>query len=149
LYHLYIHKRAEKDLRKQRAATIRKIYPQLTSTQVDAVTALTRGKGQQDFIDAVNNFTGNQPITVVPYLRSNTCDCMTGVWIEHLLTQEEHRRIIINAGFKSEYYAGYWDTHYASGAMNVLGKFFNTIISLLGKHKGIILSPFVNIVAYQ
>lgn len=148
LYHVYIHKRAEKDLRKQRAAMIRKIHPQFTSIQLDTVTALTRGKGQQDFTDAVNNFAANQPISAVPCLRSNTCDCTTGVWIEHLLTQKEHRQIIVNAGFKTEYYAGYWDTHYASGAMNVLGRFFNTIISLLGKQKGVTLSPFVNIVAH-
>jgi hypothetical protein len=65
-----------------------------------------------------------------------------------LLTEKEHRQIIENAGFKSDYYAGYWDTHYASVPMNILAGLFNKIISLLGKKSGVLLSPFVNIVAY-
>ena len=109
---------------------------------------LTRGKGQKDFIEAVNNFERNGLVKPRKDLRSNTCDCITGVWCEHLLTKKEYTAIINKAGFAVEYSPGYWDTHYKSAVMNLMAAYFNKIILLLGR-RGIILSPFVNVLAYN
>jgi hypothetical protein len=148
-YHIYIHKKWEKiAYKKSRSEEIRKLHPAITTEQLEKLTALTRGKGQKDFTDAVNDFMAGKPIEKDNTLRSNTCDCITGVWNEHLLTKKEYEAIIANAGFKMTYNAGYWDTHYKSGLMNKAAKIFNKIILLLG-NKGIILSPFVNVVAYN
>ena len=147
-YHIYIHKNAEnKAYRHQRTEAIKKMQPLLPAEKQAELVKLTRGKGQQDFVDAVNNFVNGQPVTIDSTLRTNTCDCFTGVWTEHLLTRKEHTQIAAAAGFKIDYTAGYWDTHYSSGAMNLLARVFNKIISLLGKNNAVILSPFVNIVA--
>jgi 2-polyprenyl-3-methyl-5-hydroxy-6-metoxy-1,4-benzoquinol methylase len=149
-YHIYIHQQTEKKYyRRQRSEEIKKLQPLFTGNQLAELTAKTRGKGQQDFIDAVNNISSNNPIKKDKSLRSNTCDCITGVWIEHLLTKKEHGDIIEAAGFKMQYTAGYWDTHYASGIKNKMAGIFNKIIALLGKENGIVLSPFVNVVAYN
>ncbi len=150
LYHIYIHKKVEKQYyRQQRVDEIKKIKPLITSHQLKKLTEITRGKGQQDFIEAVKNYTGKNANIKDATLRSNTCDCIIGVWSEHLLTKKEYATIVTHAGFKMEFSAGYWDTHYSSTAMNVVAKILNSIILLLGKKNGILISPFVNVVAYN
>lgn len=120
----------------------------MTEDQLNRLAELTRGKGQQDFIDAINDFTAGKQITPDKTLHSNTCDCITGVWSEHLLKKNEYAAIINTAGFRMEYTPGYWDTHYSAAAMNILAAAFNKIILLLGKN-GIILSPFVNVSTFN
>lgn len=148
LYHIYIHKKVEKQYyRKQRVEEIKKLNPFIQVDQLSKLTELTRGKGQQDFIEAVKNYTNGKAIKTDATLGSNTCDCINGVWSEHLLNKKEYVTIITDAGFKMEFLAGYWDTHYSSAAMNVLSKILNSLILMLGKKNGILLSPFVNVVA--
>lgn len=150
LYHIYIHKKVEKQYyRQQRVEEIKKLKPLISPDNLIKLTELTRGKGQQDFIDTVNNFLIHKSIPADPTLRSNVCDCINGVWSEHLLTKNEHGNIIHMAGFKMKYAAGYWDTHYSSGIKNLMSNIFNKIIGLLGNKKGVILSPFVNVTAYN
>ena len=148
-YHIQIHKKGETGgYRQQRMDEIKKIHPSITGGQLEKVTLLTRGKGQKDFVDAVNDFFSGKQIETDSHLRSNTCNCITGVWNEHLLTKKEYKSIINAAGFKMEYAPGYWDTHYKSPVMNMAAKVFNKIILLLG-NKGIILSPFINVMTYN
>jgi hypothetical protein len=149
LYHIYIHKKAEKAYTAERKEAIKKLAPSFTNEQIDLLAKLTRGKGQDDFNLAVNNFKNNKPIEPVAYLRTNTCDCTYGVWCEHLLTKKEYQHIIEQTGFSIAYTAGYWDTHYSSKLMNVCAKLFNVLINILGKNRGIVLSPFVNIITYK
>jgi len=148
LYHIYIHKKVEKKYyRQQRVEEIKKIQPLIPVDQLTKLTEFTRGKGQQDFNDTVENYVAGKAIQTDATLRSNTCDCINGVWSEHLLNKKEYATIIMDAGFKMEFSAGYWDTHYSSAAMNVLAKILNSLILMLGKKNGIMLSPFVNVVA--
>lgn len=150
LYHIYIHKKVERlYYRQQRIEEIKKLNPAILSNDMTSLAELTRGKGQQDFIDAVSNFTAYKPITVDKSLRTNVCDCINGVWSEHLLTKNEYQGIINTAGFKMVYNAGYWDTHYSSGIKNIMTALLNKIIKLMGVQKGILLSPFVNVAAYN
>ncbi len=148
-YHVYIHNKWEKiAYRKQRSEAIQQLHPSITTEQLHRLTALTRGKGLRDFTNAVNDFMSGKPVAKDDALRSNSCDCITGVWNEHLLKKSEYAAIIESAGFKTEYAPGYWDTHYPSAAMNILASVFNKLILLLG-NKGILLSPFVNVMAYN
>lgn len=150
LYHLYVHKKVEiKYYIQQRKDAILNIAPTLSGADLNNLIKLTRGKGQEDFTLAVNNYLRGIAIEKVPYLRSNSCDCHIGVWCEHLLTKDEYAQIITQANFKMIYSSGYWDTHYSSKAMNVLATFFNKFILLLGKKKGMMVSPFVNVIAYN
>jgi 2-polyprenyl-3-methyl-5-hydroxy-6-metoxy-1,4-benzoquinol methylase len=150
LYHIYIHKKVERQYYKQqRINEIKKLQPSISPNDLNKLAELTRGKAQQDFIDAVNNFVHNKPIAADKSLRSNVCDCINGVWSEHLLTKDEYRNIIHTTGFKMIYTAGYWDTHYSSGFKNFISRIFNTAIHFLGKKNGTLLSPFVNVAAYN
>ncbi|MFT3680382.1 MAG: hypothetical protein QM791_08900 [Ferruginibacter sp.] len=149
-YHRHIHKKNERLYYKpQRINEIQKLHPSIETNKLIQLVELTRGKGQHDFSEAVNNFIGNMTVNPDSSLRTNTCDCITGVWCEHLLTKKEYEIITAGAGFKMLYTGGYWDTHYSSTLKNLAGKFFNAAISLLGKNKAVLLSPFVNVVAYN
>lgn len=148
-YHVYIHKKAEREyFRGQRTAAIKKLHPALPAEKVTALVELTRGKGQQDFTNAIHEFLEGKEVYTDSSLRSNVCDCITGVWSEHLLTKKEYTAIINRAGFKIKYTAGYWDTHYNAAVFNFITGIFNLIISSLGK-KGIVLSPFVNVTSFN
>ncbi len=149
-YHIYIHKKVEKTFyRQQRLQQIKKLQPALSAREMDALVELTRGKGGQDFADAVNSFVNKKSIATDKSLRSNTCDCMNGVWSEHLLTKKEYSDVIEQAGFKLLYTAGYWDTHYNNALKNIAARYLNKIIAAAGKKTGVIFSPFVNVIAYN
>ncbi|HPH92704.1 MAG TPA: hypothetical protein PLZ68_17905 [Ferruginibacter sp.] len=148
-YHIYVHKKWEKSTyRKQRMAEIKKMYPATADQQLAELSELTRGKGLQEFTNAVHDLLAGKTIEKDRTLRSNSCDCITGVWNEHLLKKTDYAHIINSAGFKMDYTPGYWDTHYGSAAFNIAARLFNKLISLLG-NRGILLSPFVNVIAYN
>ena len=149
LKHYFLHKKIERtQYLPQRKIQLQQEWPAITSVQLNELSILTRGKAKKDFFNAIANYKNNQPISKVPYLRSNTCTADSGYWCEHLLTKNEYRQIITKAGFNVAYTAGYWDTHYQSFFMNILGKFLNQVIKIAGK-KGILFAPFVNIIAYK
>jgi 2-polyprenyl-3-methyl-5-hydroxy-6-metoxy-1,4-benzoquinol methylase len=149
LIHYRIHKKVEKNAYfNQRKEAIQKIWPAIIEQQLDELTNKTRGKAKEDFNSAITQYQQQKKIEPVAFLRSNTCDCTTGYWCEHLLKKTEYQYIVTQAGFKIEYTAGFWDTHYKSAAMNFVAKFLNKLILLSGK-KGYILSPFVNVIAYN
>lgn len=149
LKHYFLHKKIERtQYLPQRKLQVKKEWSNISPQQLNELSELTRGKANEDFLMAINNYKNNQPISKDLYLRSNTCTADSGYWCEHLLAKNEYVQIIKNAGFTAAYTAGYWDTHYQSSLMNVLGKFLNMVINISGQ-KAILFSPFVNVVAYD
>ena len=148
-YHIYIHKKVEKSYFQQRIHKIKQLHPTLNQQQLVQAAKFTRGKGQQTFLLAVQQYITNQPVNIDATLRSNTCDCEHGVWCEHLLTKKEYAHLINKAGFTFEYTAGYWDTHYKWRIFNAMASTFNKIIDTIGPKKGILLSPFVNVISHH
>ena len=149
LKHFLLHKKIEREqYLPHRKKEIQYIWPDISSTQLAELATVTRGKAKEDFSIAIDNYKNNLPVEPVQFLRSNTCISSTGYWCEHLLSKSEYRSIITNAGYALDYTAGYWDTHYKSGTMNLLAKFLNRLIGLFGT-KGYLFSPFVNVIAYN
>ncbi|MGG9972420.1 hypothetical protein ACQ33O_11560 [Ferruginibacter sp. SUN002] len=147
LQHILIHRKIEnKHYSVNRKKAIQKINPSFSEKQLMALVSLTRGKALSDFTEAVDDFSKNKTVTKVPYLKTNTCDHETGVWVEHLLSKEAYREIINHAGFSMEYSAGFWDTNYKNSFVNLCTKSLNKLIKILG-NKGYLLSPFINVVA--
>jgi 2-polyprenyl-3-methyl-5-hydroxy-6-metoxy-1,4-benzoquinol methylase len=144
-----IHKKLEKKTYyPQRKEAIKKLWPSITEKQLIDLTKKTRGKAMEDFYKAIEQYREHKNIEPVPFLRTNSCDCFTGYWCEHLLKKNEYEYFVTQSGFKMEFTCGFWDTHYNSTLLNILTCFFNRVIVLLGK-KGYLLSPFVNIIAYN
>jgi 2-polyprenyl-3-methyl-5-hydroxy-6-metoxy-1,4-benzoquinol methylase len=147
LKHYWYHYKTEKNLFiKQRADHIRQLVPAVNASDLKQLIELTRGRAFADFTNAIDLYFKKQPICNVEFLRTNTCDCTTGVWAENLITRSNYTDIIQQAGFKAEYTAGFWDTHYKSKIVNLITGILNRIIKITGK-KGYWFAPFVNITA--
>ena len=147
LKHYWHHYQVERKFyKKQRADYINELIPAVNADDLHQLVKLTRGKAFADFSNAVDCYFKKQPIPQVELLRTNTCDCKTGVWAENLITRSDYADIIQSAGFTFEYTAGFWDTHYKYGVMNFMAGILNRLIKITGK-KGYWFAPFVNITA--
>ena len=147
LKHYWHHYQVERKFyKKQRADYIKELIPAVNADDLHQLVKLTRGKAFADFTNAVDCYFKKQPIPQVEFLRTNTCDCKTGVWAENLITRSNYADIIQSAGFTFEYTAGFWDTHYKYGVMNFMAGILNRLIKITGK-KGYWFAPFVNITA--
>ena len=147
LKHYLLHYRVEKNqFKKQREAYLRELKPEINSTDLKHLIALTRGKAFEDFTNTVDAYFERKKILPVEFLYSNTCDCKTGQWAEHLITRKDYLNIIEKAGFTAAYTAGFWDTHYKNNFVNLFTKFLNRIIKITG-NKGYYFSPFVKVIA--
>lgn len=149
IQHYFFHKQAEKkSLRKQREDLIKELVPGIAANDLASLVKLTRGRAFADFTNAVNLYFAKKPVPGVEFLGTNTCDCKTGVWVEHLVSKDNYVDIIEKAGFSVAYTAGFWDTHYKYTVVNSFTRLLNRIIKITGK-KGYWLAPFVNVVAHR
>lgn len=149
LKHYWYHYKVERSTyRKQREQHIRKRVPGISSIDLLQLVKHTRGKAFEDFTNAIDFYFSKKPVPQVEFLGTNTCDCETGVWAEHMITRKNYTDITGKAGFALEYTAGFWDTHYKLAVVNLLARFLNRVIKLSGK-KGYWFAPFVNIVAIK
>jgi 2-polyprenyl-3-methyl-5-hydroxy-6-metoxy-1,4-benzoquinol methylase len=149
LKHYWYHRKVEKDAYvKQRKEYIREIKPGISEDDTTHLVEITRGRAFTDFSNAVDLYLSKKAIAPVEFLGTNTCDCRTGVWAEHLITRNDYLDIIQKAGFAVEYSAGFWDTNYKYAIVNLITGMLNRIIKMSGK-KGYWFSPFVNVVAYK
>ena len=147
--HYRVHKKIEKlSYFPQRKKILTTKLERINEKSLIDLTKKTRGKAKEDLDKAISDYQQQKPINAVPFLHTNTCDAETGYWCEHLLKKNEHNQFITQAGFKMEYSAGFWDTHYKSPMMNIFARVLNKLISFTGK-KGYIFSPFVNVIAYN
>jgi hypothetical protein len=149
LKHYLHHYKLEKTLYKnQREDHLKELVPGISSTDLLHLVKLTRGRAFTDFTNAVNFYFDKQAIPPVEFLRTNTCDCKTGVWAENLITRKNYADIIEKAGFSFSFTAGFWDTNYKYAVVNFFTGFLNIIIKIFGT-KGYWFAPFVNIMAVK
>jgi len=147
LKHRLLHKKLEKiQFRQQRQEKLQRVVPGINDKDLEALTELVRGRAFTDFDNAVYAWQQKQAITPVRWLGSNTCDCENGVWAEHIIPRSAYKEIIEGAGYRMEYSAGFWDTHYRYAVFNWTTAVLNRLAGLLGK-KGYMITPFVNVIA--
>lgn len=149
LKHYWYHNKVEKaSFKKQREDYLKELVPGINSKDLLKLIDYTRGRAFADFTNTVDLYFNKGSIPSVEFLGTNTCDCKTGVWAEHLITRKNYTDIIQKAGFHLEYSAGFWDTHYKYKGVNLFTGFLNKVIKIAGT-KGYWFSPFVNVVAYK
>lgn len=149
LQHLWVHWNNERKFyRPMRYQAIKEQYPDADASTLNKLTALTRGRAGEDFIQAIEQFKLGKPIAPLPNLLTNTCDPKTGYWCEQLLPESVHREYAKGAGYQLDCTPGHWDTHYRSGLVNAFARFMNRCIGRMGK-KGTVLSPYINLIAHR
>ena len=149
LKHYWHHYKVEKkEYREQRRKYITELVPGISPSDLKQLVKITRGRAFSDFTDAVTAYISKKRVAAVELLGTNTCDCKTGVWAEHLITRDKYASIITEAGFEFSYTAGFWDTKYKYKIANLITSILNSIIKNAGA-TGCRLAPFVNITAIK
>ena len=109
---------------------ISKLDPTLSDTETQKLAVLTRGLAGADISNRVNYYKQTKQYAKPVDTRSNTCDPVTGVWFEHLLTFDEYKRLIPSGNFEIRFAPGFWDTHYSNSLANFIAGFLNRLIHM-------------------
>lgn len=114
----------------------------LADEEMNKLAILTRGL-RKDYIEkAVEKYVVEK---VWPFLIShptNTCDPVTGSWSERLLGFEEYKTIYAAAGFKVEFYDGFYN-EYDATLKSIILKLLN-LVAPFTVHR---LSPFITMLS--
>lgn len=149
IYHYRIHEKAERGFYfEQRRKAIADGDSMLSNKQCRDYALSTRGLAGADFNRALESLKAGHPTPPRPDAAQQYLRLFYGRMVRALLTRREYAQIIKQAGFRMDYSAGFWDTHYRNALMNVAARGLNSIIRWLGPKKAVVLSPFINIVAY-
>jgi 2-polyprenyl-3-methyl-5-hydroxy-6-metoxy-1,4-benzoquinol methylase len=147
LFHKKLHKRKEEEHKLQRQEIIMKHFPEIGAHELENVTLATRGLAMNDFHEALVQYNNKQMLPDPNIHYTNTCDPGNGNWAEHLLPEEDYKKIIESKGYKLTILPAFWDTHYNSFLKNTFGKTMNFITRLLGPKGGLRTTAFIYIIA--
>jgi hypothetical protein len=116
-----------------RREIIGRFSPELTAAELDALASLTRGLRHDDIARVVQTYLkeGIRP-KELPH-PTNTCDPYTGNWQERLMEPSALVQILSRAGFRADWFSGYFSGRYGNFAKRTLARWGNAIIGLLGK----------------
>lgn len=125
-----------------RSELIRNHFPQLDSETIRRLAILNRSYIEKDILKRTQHFiqSGNWPVP--PIESSNTCDPITGAWVERLVAYSDYQNAAESAGFSIEALPGFYNTNYASFLKNCISIVLNGLLKF--KHPFVLnLSPFL------
>jgi hypothetical protein len=125
-----------------RKSIIQRNAPDLSSYEVDEITARTRGMIELDLINVVNDYKISKKLPPKPEHPTNTCDPYTGNWEEHLMDIYQLKNQLEEVGFKSKIIPGYFGNSDKRGKIvnNIVVPRLNALINL--PKYGICIAPF-------
>jgi hypothetical protein len=118
----------------------------LTPHKINMLASRTQGLAGKELEEAIETYRRTGKLPDPSAHNSNTCDPVTGVWAEHLLSREQYRDIIRTEYFDVQFLPGFWDTHYSSRLKNIAAKLANRLIAS-NSEKGMRLAPFIYVIA--
>lgn len=131
--------RAFRDVRRD---LIKEAAPDLAASDVEALTARTRGLHKADIQKVVKDFQTTKQMPPMPKHPTNTCDPLTGSWQERLLDIDDVRTTLGACGFGVRVMGGYYAAHDGGVAKKAVARLLNHGISLLGS-QGARLAPCI------
>lgn len=146
IQHWLLHRHWEKVFLPKRVKMIERAFPSFHPEETEKLAKLTRGLSWEDIQPIAETYSRTKQFPQPVSCGSNTCDPDNGVWAEHMLSFQEHRRLMRSGGYTAQFIPGFWDTHYSSPLKNALGKTLNLLIRL-NQGFGLVLGSFVYIIA--
>lgn len=131
--------RAFRDVRRD---IIKETAPGLSASDVESLTALTRGMHKADIQKTVKHFQATRQMPPAPKHPTNTCDPLTGSWQERLLDIGDVHATLGACGFDVRVMGGYYAAHAGGQAKKAVAQLLNHGISLLGS-QGARLAPCI------
>lgn len=147
IQHVRWHRKWEKVYRKQRMELIREQITGIDKLDLMLLAAATRGLAGNDLLEAIDTFKDTKLLPDPNEHYTNTCTPDNGIWVEHLLTFREYRKLIDEQKFIITFLPGFWDTHYRKSWMNSFSKLLNTVIDKLSGKTQFIVAPFIYVIA--
>lgn len=97
-----------------RSELIRNHFPQLDSETIRRLAILNRSYIEKDILKRTQHFIQSGNWSAPPIESSNTCDPITGAWVERLVAYSDYQNAAESAGFSIEALPGFYNTNYAS-----------------------------------
>lgn len=144
--HRLWHRKWEKVYKGKRLVMIERKARGLTRYKISMLASKTQGLAGAELEEAIEDYRKTGKLPNPASHKSNTCDPVTGVWAEHLLSRQQYRDIINTDDFDVRFLPGFWDTHYSSNVKNLASKFINRFIASTSE-KGMSLAPFIYVIA--
>jgi hypothetical protein len=116
-----------------RKEMIRKSAPELNASELETMAARTRGMREDDILRAVVRYRHDRSLPPQPQHPTNTCDPFTGNWQEHLMEPAQLVQVLARAGFRADWFSGYFSGRYGNVLKRALARGANGIIGLLDK----------------
>lgn len=147
IQHVRWHRKWEKVYRRQRMELIRKQITGIDTSDLMLLAAATRGLAGNDLLEAIDTFKETKLLPDPNEHYTNTCTPDNGIWVEHLLTFQQYRKLIDDQKYSITFLPGFWDTHYQKSWMNNFSKLMNSSIHKLSGKARFIIAPFIYVVA--
>ena len=146
LQHVRWHRKWEKVYYVQRLELIKQQLTWIDESELTLLATATRGLAGTDLQDAIDKYDHTKFLPDPNEHYTNTCTPDQGIWVEHLLTFKEYRKLIGRTNYAVTFLPGFWDTNYQARWKNVFARLFNAIIKLVGR-AGFLLAPFIYVIA--
>lgn len=125
-----------------RSALIKNQFSQLDSDTIRTLAILNRGYTEKEILQRSAYYIKSGHWPAPPQEHSNTCDPISGAWVERLVTYSDYQYAAQVAGFSMEALAGFYNTNYSSFLKNCVSFVLNGLLKF--KHPFILnLSPFL------
>ncbi len=125
-----------------RSEIIKSSFPDLAPDLIKELAILNRTFVKPDIIQRTEYYvkTGRWPS--IPLEESNSCDPLTGAWVERLVSFSDYQAAARESGFSIEALPGFYNTHYSSPLKNLAAAFLNVFLKF--KHPFLLnISPFL------
>lgn len=123
-----------------REQIIQERHPQMSEDVVRRLAENNRGFTREEIFVRVEQFLHSGTLPPVHKHPTNTCDPLSGAWVERLVDARDYRHAAREAGFSFQLLNGFYNTHYSRVWMNLVAHGLNLLLRLL-PHGTVWLSP--------
>lgn len=125
-----------------RREIIHQSFPQLDKNELELLAKNNRGFTKPVILQRVQRYLSSKTLALPLHHPTNTCDPISGVWVERLVPVSAYRKAAEEAGFNFEPIKGFYNTHYSKPVYNLLAGVMNKILALLPDNH-VSASPFL------
>lgn len=117
-------------------------FPHLSDDILEVLAKNNRGFTKENILQRVQTYLNTGYLPDPLDHPTNTCDPITGVWVERLVPVADYRQAALDAGFRFQTLKGFYNTHYSKSVYNWAAQWMNKMLNLLpGDH--VAFSPFL------
>lgn len=114
-----------------REQLIRKRHPDMNESVVRRLAENNRGFTRDEIFARVDQFLQSGALPPPHVHPTNTCDPLSGAWVERLVAASDYGQAASEAGFRFQLLNGFYNTHYSRDWMNLAASGLNLLLRIL------------------